>query len=101
MWWASMQDAEDLRTGSASSALTHVVATRVATTGALTLYTNAVVAGTLLTSASAAWSDYPLTLANTPGTGGGWLGTFHLVAIYCRALSVAEVATNFKAGPDP
>jgi len=27
-----------------------------------------------------------------------WLGTFHLVALYCRALSSTEVARNFAAG---
>jgi hypothetical protein len=28
-----------------------------------------------------------------------WLGTLYLVAVYCRALSGAEVAQNFVAGP--
>jgi hypothetical protein len=30
---------------------------------------------------------------------GPWLGTYHLVAIYARALTAAEVATNYAAAP--
>ena len=29
-----------------------------------------------------------------------WLGEFHLVALYARALSPTEVQQNLKAGPE-
>jgi len=43
---------------------------------------------------------YELALANELEDARPWLGTYHLVALYSRALSDAEVATNFAAGPD-
>lgn len=30
-----------------------------------------------------------------------WLGTFHLVSVYNRALTASEVTINYNAGPDP
>ena len=43
-------------------------------------------------------SDYRLALANELTGDRPWLGTFHLVAIYSRALSASEVKQNFEAG---
>lgn len=49
--------------------------------------------------AMANWNGkYRLALANELSSDRPWLGTFHLVAIYSRDLSVGEVAQNFKAG---
>jgi hypothetical protein len=46
------------------------------------------------------WNSYLLTLANATGGGQPWLGSLHLVAVYSRALTSAEVAQNFAAGAD-
>jgi hypothetical protein len=43
-------------------------------------------------------SSFPLALGNEMNGSRPWKGTFHLVAIYSRALSVREVGQNFKAG---
>jgi hypothetical protein len=40
-----------------------------------------------------------LVLAGEPNGNGGWVGTFHLVAMYERALDATEVMTNRMAGP--
>jgi hypothetical protein len=46
-------------------------------------------------------NDYRLLLANEEGAPRAWLGAYHLIAIYGRALTAAEIALNFRAGPDP
>lgn len=47
------------------------------------------------------WSgSYPLALANELSGDRPWEGTFHLVAIYSRAISPKEVEQNYKAGPN-
>ena len=43
-------------------------------------------------------SNVHLSLADEIGGGRPWLGEFHLVAIYRRALSVNEIQQNFQAG---
>lgn len=86
--------------GTLSSALTHVVYTRDVS-GTTCLYLD----GVLLASGSvggdfSAWSDsYVLALGNEPTGDRPWLGEFHLVAIFDRALSQAEVDQNFHIGP--
>ena len=42
--------------------------------------------------------SFGLTLTNQPDGSRPWLGTLHLVAVYGKALSAAEVAQNFAAG---
>lgn len=42
---------------------------------------------------------FPLILANERTSERPWLGEFHLVAIYSRSLSDAEVSQNYAAGP--
>ncbi|MGI9472825.1 MAG: LamG-like jellyroll fold domain-containing protein [Rubripirellula sp.] len=44
------------------------------------------------------WSDFPLTLADEQTGERMWLGSYHLVAIYAKALKTAEVIRNYKAG---
>jgi hypothetical protein len=89
-------------TGVVTSALTHMVYTRGAG-GATRLYRD----GVLLTSGTVGgtfgnWdSGYHLFLANTLQSNRAWTGEYHLVAIYSRALTPAEVARNFGAGPHP
>lgn len=46
------------------------------------------------------WNDdYRLVIANEASGDRPWIGEFHLVAIFDRALSVEEVKQNFVAGP--
>lgn len=85
-------------------ALQHVVFTRD-TAGVETLFVD----NMLVTQSSAKggnfsnWGAYRLAFGNTPGvtpSGAGrpWLGELHLVAMYKKALSNAEVAQNHAAG---
>lgn len=79
--------------------LAHVVFTRAAD-GAVSLYQD----GKKIVSANVAgdfsnWSDdFRLSIANEITGDRPWLGDLHLVALYSRALSDAEVAQNFSAG---
>jgi hypothetical protein len=46
------------------------------------------------------WNEsYRLALTNELTEDRPWLGEFHLVAIFNRALSQDEVSQNFNAGP--
>ncbi|MCG3119888.1 MAG: hypothetical protein ALAOOOJD_02441 [bacterium] len=95
--------------GGAASAnqLSHLVCTREPS-GLTRLYLNGnevsrrVVDGNFTSS----WdTDFVLALGNEPGwfdgqTNQAWRGTFHLVAIYSRALSPNEVKQNFDFGAD-
>ena len=86
--------------GSMQPALTHLVGT--IGDGVVRIYVN----GTQVAQAKASgtldnWNpSYPLILAGEQPSGRGWRGTYHLVAIYDRALSAAEVAQNYAAGPE-
>ena len=80
--------------------LTHLVAT-FDDAGMMRFYVNGVeevylsVSGTLDN-----WdTSYPLTIANLPGGGAGWLGQLHLAAVYGRALSMTEINQNYSRGP--
>lgn len=80
--------------------LSQVVLTREAATGqpgTLRLYLNGVEVGRRPSEGDlSAWdTSYPLSIA-----GGAWRGAFHLLAIYSRALSPAEIAQNYKFGAD-
>ena len=47
------------------------------------------------------WRDtYQLAIANEIGGQRIWLGSYHLVALYDRALSPEAINTHFAAGPD-
>lgn len=78
--------------------LTHVVYTRERS-GTSKLYINGrrqltrEVPGSLTN-----WEEFHLGLANEMYHGRPWRGTFHLVAIYGRGLSEAEVSRNYDAG---
>ncbi len=85
---------------SLAARLTHIVFTRDRA-GRTTIFldgkrrANQTIAGNF-----ANWNnDYTLALGNELSNERPWLGTFHLVAIYDRSLSAAEVTQNFKAGP--
>jgi hypothetical protein len=79
-------------------AQTHVVYTRAAS-GETAIWINGELATTTTISGDVGtWStDYPLVLANEASGDRPWLGSLHLVAIYSRALTAAEIATNFAA----
>jgi PKD repeat protein len=85
--------------GSLTTALTHVVYTRTSA-GAVRIYLD----GSLITTGNSSgdssnWdASYRLALANELTGDRPWLGEFHLVAIYSRALSESDVSQNFAAG---
>lgn len=84
--------------GSARPALTHLVYTRRAD-GYVTVYLN----GQLHRVGErdgrfTQWETYPLALGNELSGDRPWLGTYHLVAVYCRALDSDEAAHNYAAG---
>ncbi|MBC8163008.1 MAG: LamG domain-containing protein, partial [Roseiflexaceae bacterium] len=87
--------------GSLQPTLTHLVCT-IAADGVVRLYVN----GVQVTQAQASgtldnWNaSYPLILAGELTRGRGWRGSYHLVALYDRALSAAEVGQNYAAGPE-
>jgi hypothetical protein len=79
--------------------LRHVVFSRDAG-GAVRVYIDGVerYSGTVSGSFSTWNSGYPLLLGNEATGDRPWLGEFHLVAIYDRALSKDEVVFNLDAG---
>ena len=79
--------------------LTHIVYTRNRGGRARLFLNGKQQAEKRVPGAMANWNGkYRLALANELSSDRPWLGTFHLVAIYSRDLSVGEVAQNFKAG---
>ncbi len=79
--------------------LTHVVYTRDRAGQARIFLNGQQVARREVKGALSNWqSDYRLALANELTGDRPWLGTFHLVAIYSRALNANEVKLNFEAG---
>ncbi|RMF62199.1 MAG: choice-of-anchor D domain-containing protein, partial [Calditrichaeota bacterium] len=86
--------------GTASPNLMHVVYTRDAS-GQVKLYIDSVEQTSSAVGGDFSnWdSAYRFALANEFSLDRPWLGEFHLVAIYDRALSPAEIGQNFLAGP--
>ena len=79
--------------------LTHIVYTRNRGGRARLFLNGEQQAEKRVPGAMANWNgQYRLALANELSSDRPWLGTFHLVAIYSRDLSVGEVAQHFKAG---
>ena len=79
--------------------LTHIVYTRNRGGRARLFLNGKQQAEKRVPGAMANWNGkYRLALANELSSDRPWLGTFHLVAIYSRDLSVGEVAQHFKAG---
>lgn len=80
---------------------THVVYTRDRS-GRVKIYVNGKqVAEERLAGSPSNWDDgYELALGNEATGDRPWRGALHLVAVYPRALSPAEVARNFAAGAD-
>ena len=85
--------------GSLSAQLTHVVATRSAS-GINKIFINGVETATGSVEGSFSnWENYKLAFANELTNDRPWLGEFHLVAIYNRALTTSEINQNYSAGP--
>jgi hypothetical protein len=85
--------------GSLSTGLTHVVYTRDAS-GTAKIYVDGVERASATVGGDFSnWDEtYHLALANELTGDRPWVGEFHLVAIFDRALSQAEVIQNFGAG---
>ncbi len=83
-----------------SDALVHLVVTRTQA-GERRMYVDGVLRSSSVVEGSLAnWTAYPLGIANEAIGGRLWLGTYHLVAVYGRALTDDEVSANFAAGAD-
>jgi hypothetical protein len=80
--------------------LTHLLVTRDAG-GVRRMYVNGVeVAMDMLGGDFSSWDpSYPLLMADELGGGRSWLGEYHRIAIYDRALDAGDVSQNHNAGP--
>lgn len=89
-------------TGSATTGLTHIVLTRQ-TSGDVSLYVNNnMVISAFRGGDLSNWNEqFGMAIANELTENRPWLGTYHLVSVYDRALDSAEIAQNFEAGPQP
>ncbi|MEM0895629.1 MAG: DUF1592 domain-containing protein [Verrucomicrobiota bacterium] len=80
--------------------LTHVVYTRGVSGDANIFLNGRRFASKNIRGELGAWSDdYYFALGDEITGGRPWKGTYHLVAIYNRALSPNEILQNFRAGP--
>ena len=85
--------------GTAKTRLTHVVYTRDAVGNARVYINGKQQASKKVSGKLSNWNNnFHLILANEVTRDRPWLGTFHLVALYSRALTAKEVGQNFKAG---
>lgn len=85
----------------ASVCLTHVVYTRNRA-GLARLYLDGKQAAEkTISGAVHNWNgQFRLALGNEFGADRAWLGAYHLVAVYARALLPKEVEAHYRAGPD-
>jgi hypothetical protein len=86
---------------SATTQLQHLVYTRDAE-GVTRIYLDGeLVASGAVPGSMSNWNaNYRLALGNEIGADRPWLGTFHLVAFYDRALTAGEVQINYESGPN-
>ncbi len=90
----------DTPDGDVTTALTHVVMVRTPD-GWRRLYVDGALRGTSPVGGALGWdATERFILASDPDGSDDWRGTYHLVAVYCRALDELEVARNFAAGAD-
>jgi hypothetical protein len=85
--------------GSLTTSMTQVVAARTKV-GTWTLYLNGESVATMAPAADlTAWdTSFPMTMGNAKTFDAPFNGTVHLVAIYSRALTAAEVLHNYEVG---
>lgn len=83
----------------AEDRLTHLALTRTAA-GEVLFYVDGAVAGSGTAGGDLSnWDgSLPLMLGNETTMDRPWIGSFHLVAVYARALSEAEIAQNVGVG---
>ncbi|NOX77094.1 MAG: LamG domain-containing protein, partial [Gammaproteobacteria bacterium] len=85
--------------GLVTTALTHVVYTRDAAGVAMIYINGTEQAGTTISGNLSNWDGgYRLALANELTGDRPWRGELHLVAIFDRALSAADISQNYSAG---
>lgn len=84
-----------------TTAKTHVVYTRTSA-GVEVIFVNGVPStNQTLAGNFGTWANtHPFIVANENGGGRLWEGTLYLAAVYSRALSASEVATNYAAGSE-
>lgn len=84
-----------------NTALQHVVLTVDTSGGVQQLYVDGRLRTTkTLTGDFSTWGPtHPLVLGADLNGANPWLGAFHLVAVYGRALGASEIGRNFLAGP--
>lgn len=103
--WATVEANNDLAPATMlAPQLSHLVMTRTASDATLRLYLDGTqVTGELGSTPAPAssWALVPLFVGNSSESNRPWRGTIHLLALYSRALTPAEVATNHGAGADP
>jgi len=86
--------------GSLTADLTHVVYTRAASGMARIYVGGESVVGRVVPGTFVSWDEeYRFALADELIGSRAWLGEYHLVAVYSRALSADEVGQNFRVGP--
>lgn len=88
--------------GDVTTNLTHIVATFDGA-GMSKIYVNGVLRKNQSIGGNLSnWANgFRFALGNELFNDWPWLGTFHLVAVYNRALTAGDVTINFNAGPDP
>jgi hypothetical protein len=88
----------DSADGDAAERLTHVVVTR-SDPGERRVYVDGRLRSTSVASGELDWIERELVIADQANDDDSWFGTYHLMAMYDRALTPTEVARNFAAGP--
>jgi VCBS repeat-containing protein len=87
-------------TGVVATNLQHVVFTRDSAGNAKTWVNGTLITSGTLSGNLSSWASYKIGIGNELSGGRPWLGTFHLVAVYSRALTAAEIHQNYLAGKD-
>ena len=101
--WAAVKANDNLTPSTKITAsLTHLVMTRKAIDSTLRLYVNGVkVDEQAEAGALTGWANVPLFVGSGSSNDRGWRGSIHLLAVYSRALTAAEIGVNHAAGADP
>ncbi|MEM9972196.1 MAG: LamG domain-containing protein, partial [Pseudomonadota bacterium] len=90
----------DAASGSLKAQRAHVVYTRDASGNAKIFVDGLEIKGGTKSGSLSNWNgSYRFGLGNEIHASRPWLGTYHLVAVYDRALTSAEVQSHFAAGP--
>ncbi len=86
--------------GTTTTTLTHLVFTRASNGSSGFYIDSALIKSNTVSGDFGNWDGtWGFVLANEFTDSRTWLGKLHLVAVYCRALSAADVIKNFSEGP--